>query len=242
MVRSGGRAGERRSVEDGLAGRAASAIDAPAVPGVYYLLTATRRLSYVGKAGNLRRRLGEHGRDPRWRRIAHVRWELLASEAAAAAREADVIVALQPARNRAIRAEGYYSFVSIERGGRLGLGSTGDYGCFPHLGHGASSVPGRTCIDGLAALNHVIRATRPPRDLVDGFLAGDTDELLRVDYDEEQPHVRFGVERDRRAAKAFFAAGPVAMRMLRQRHGGVGQVTRDQFVSWIRTEVAELIR
>ena len=84
------------------------------MPGVYYLLTATRRLSYVGKAGNLRRRLGEHGRDPRWGRIAHVRWELMANEAAAAAREADVIVALQPARNRANRAEEYYSFVSID--------------------------------------------------------------------------------------------------------------------------------
>ena len=93
---------------------------------------------------------------------AHVRWELLASEAAAAAREADVIVALQPARNRAIRAEEYYSFVSIERGGGLVLGSTGRYGCFPHLGHGASSAPGGRASTVFAALNHVIRATQTP--------------------------------------------------------------------------------
>ena len=63
------------------------AVDAPAVPGVYYLLTKTGRLSYVGKAANLRRRLREHARDTRWARIADVRWELFASEAAAIARQ-----------------------------------------------------------------------------------------------------------------------------------------------------------
>src|SRR4051812_12840537 len=88
-------------------------VDAPTGPGVYYLLTRTRRLSYVGKAANLRRRLGDHARDPRWARIADVRWELVGSDAAATAREADVIVALQPARNRAIRHDEYYSFVTV---------------------------------------------------------------------------------------------------------------------------------
>src|SRR5690349_1565686 len=101
------------------------AVDAPGVPGVYYLLTRTGRLSYVGKAANLRRRLGEHARDPRWDRITDVRWELMRSEAAAIAREADVIVALQPARNRAIRSDQYYSFVTVGRRGRLDLGNTG---------------------------------------------------------------------------------------------------------------------
>ena len=218
------------------------AVDVPSAPGVYYLLTATRRLSYVGKAGDLRRRLGQHRRDPRWARIADVRWELVASEAAAAAREADVIIAMQPARNRAGRAEQFYSFVSIGRGGRLELDRTGQYGCFPHLGHGASSAPGRACIDGFAALGHVIRTTRPEPELVHAFLSGDSAALLSVEFDEQQPHVRFGVERDRRMARAFFDAGPAAVRALRLRHGGNGPVTREQFVSWIRAEVTELIR
>ena len=116
------------------------AVDVPVAPGVYYLLTRTRRLSYVGKAANLRRRLGDHARD-RWVRIADVRWELVGSEAAAIAREADVIVALQPARNRAIRRDEYYSYVTIGPRCRLRLGRQGDYGCFPHLGHGPTPHP-----------------------------------------------------------------------------------------------------
>ena len=218
------------------------AVDAPGVPGVYYLLTKTGRLSYVGKAANLRRRLSDHSRDPRWDRITDVRWELLRSEAAAIAREADVIVALQPARNRAIRGDQFYSFVTIGRRGRLELGDAGDYGCFPHLGRGAYSEPGRACIDGFKALEHVIRVTKPDQALVDAFLSGASDGLLGIDYDEEQPHVRFGVERDRRTAKGFFEAGPAAMRALQLRHGGDGQVTREQFVEWIRAEVNEIIR
>jgi hypothetical protein len=216
--------------------------DAPAAPGVYYLLTKTRRLSYVGKAANLRRRLRDHARDARWARIADVRWELLASDAAAIAREADVIVALQPARNRAIRSDEFYSFVTVGRRGRLELATEGDYGCFPHLGRGAYSEPGRACIDGFKALGHVIGVTRPNDELIHAFLAGTSDELLGVEYDEEQPHVRFGVERDRRRAKTFFDAGPRAIRALRLRHGGVGPVTREQFVEWIRAEVDEVIR
>src|SRR3954471_8806679 len=148
------------------------AVDAPTGPGVYYLLTRTGRLSYVGKAANLRRRLGDHGRDPRWARIADVRWELMGSDAAAIAREADVIVALQPARNRAIRGDEYYSYISTGRRGQLQLGPNGHYGCFPHLGHGASSAPGRACIDGFTALRHVIQATRPSGELIHDFLSG----------------------------------------------------------------------
>jgi predicted GIY-YIG superfamily endonuclease len=202
-------------------------VDAPTAPGVYYLLTQTGRLSYVGKAADLRRRLGEHARDRRWAGIGDVRWEVLASEEAAMAREADVIVALQPARNRAIRGDEFYSFVTVSPQGRLSLGPDGEYGCFPHLGRGAYSEPGRACIDGFKALQHVLRVTKPDPALVHDFLSGASDGLLHVDYDEEQPHVRFGVERDRRVAKGFFEAGPRAVHALRVRHGGGGAVTRE---------------
>lgn len=214
--------------------------DAPSAPGVYYLLTRTRRLSYVGMAASLRRRLGEHARDPRWTNITDVRWEVQPSVAAALAREADVIVALQPPRNRAIRGDAFYSYVTVGKGPRLELAKMGDYGCFPHLGRGANSAPGRACIDGFKALGHVIRVTKPDRALIHDFLTGADDALLEIDYAEEQPHLRFGVERDRRTAQGFFDAGPAAMRALRLRHGGTGTVTKDQFVAWLRAEIDEV--
>ena len=88
----------------------------------------------------------------------------------------------------------------------------------------------------------MIRVTRPDRGLVEAFLSGTSDRLLQVAYDEDQPHVRFGVERDRCVARAFFQAGPQAIRTLQARHSGIGRVTREQFVSWIRAEVDELLR
>jgi hypothetical protein len=215
---------------------------APRAPGVYYLLTPTRRLSYVGKATDLRSRLLTHARDPRWANIADVRWELVADERAALAREADVIIALQPPRNRAIRMDTFFSYVTVSPRGDLALGATGDYGCFPHLGVGAYSHPGRMCIDGFTSLRHLIRSTRPSEELVDAFLRGTSDELLRIDVDEDQPHVRHGIERDRKLAAELFRFGPKAMRTLRLRHGGRGRVSREQFVTWIRAEVEELLR
>lgn len=216
-------------------------VDAPAAPGVYYLLTPTRRLSYVGKASNLRRRLADHARDPRWENIADVRWEVVRSDLEAQAREADVIIACQPARNRAIKHGGdHFSFVSIGRKG-LELGASGDYGCFPHLGRGAYAQPGRHCIDGFKALDRVVRDTRPDTELVHDFLAGVSDALLHVELDIDQPHTRLGIERARAEAAQFFLAGPKRMRRIRLRHGGRGRVSREQFVEWIQAEVAELL-
>ena len=215
---------------------------APTTPGVYYLLTKTRRLSYVGKASNLRRRLLDHARDPRWERITDVRWEVFRSDLAAQAREADVIIALQPARNRAIKYGGdFFSFVSIGDT-RLELGARGEYGCFPHLGRGAYAQPGRHCIDGFKALDRLVRTTRPDRELVHAFLSGTSDDLLRIEIDEEQPHVRLGIEKDRAEAQRFFVAGPRWMRAMRRRHGARGLVTRERFVTWVRAEVEELLR
>jgi hypothetical protein len=208
---------------------------------VYYLLTPTRRLSYVGKASNLRRRLAEHARSPRWANIADVRWEMVGSDLAAQAREADVIIAMRPARNRAIKHDAYFSFVTVGSRG-LELGADGEHGCFPHLGRGAYAQPGRHCIDGFKALDRIVRDTKPDRALVHAFLAGEHDDLLRVELDIDQPHTRHGIERARVEAAQFFLAGPQAMRKLRDRHGGAGLVTRQQFVAWIKAEVEELLR
>jgi hypothetical protein len=117
----------------------------------------------------------------------------------------------------------------------------GDYGCFPHLGRGALSAPGRACIDGFDALNRLIKATSPERRLVHLFLTGESDAVLRVAVDTDQPHIRYGIERDRITARGFFTAGPKAMRSLRLRHGGRGVVSRAQYTEWIRTELADLL-
>ena len=210
--------------------------------GVYYLLGPRRQLLYVGKANDLDRRLADHARDARWwGEVVDVRVEVMASERAALLREADVIVALQPPRNKSIRGDDFYSFVSVGSKG-LALGREGDYGVFPHLGRGAYSLAGRSCIDGFKALDRVMRATAPDGRLVHAFLSGTSDRLLRLPLDDvDQPHVRHGIERDRVEAKQFFDAGPRAMRMLRLRHGGRGLVTREQFCSWIRAEVDEVL-
>jgi hypothetical protein len=210
--------------------------------GVYYLLGAHRQLLYVGKANDLDRRLADHARDSRWwGEVVDVRVEVLGSERAALLREADVIVALQPPRNKSIRGDDFFAFVTVGSKG-LVLGREGEYGVFPHLGRGAYSLAGRSCIDGFKALDRIVRATAPDRRLVHALLSGTSDRLLRLPLDDiEQPHVRHGIERDRVEAKQFFEAGPKAMRRLRLRHAGKGLVSREQFCAWIRHEVDEVL-
>jgi GIY-YIG catalytic domain-containing protein len=80
--------------------------DAPPVPGVYVLRDAEGAALYVGKAANLRRRLGAQFADRRWRslppamaRVAAVEWEEAGSELEALMREATLIGELQPIVN-----------------------------------------------------------------------------------------------------------------------------------------------
>ena len=211
----------------------------PATPGVYYLLGLDDRLVYVGKASDLRRRLRDHARSPRWDQIERVCFETVESPDAALAREADVLAALRPPWNKA-HLDDYFSFVVVGPKG-VNLAKEGDYGCFPHLGKGALSASGRVCIDGFDALARIVKTTRPEENLVRKFLAGSSDGLLREELDIDQPHIRHGVQRDRRLASRFYQAGPRAMRELRLRHGGRGRVSRDEFTAWITREVSALI-
>lgn len=211
----------------------------PASPGVYYLLGANDRLMYVGKASDLRRRLGDHARSRRWDHIERVCFETVGSPDAALVREADVLAALRPPWNKA-HVDNYFSFVGVGPKG-VNLAKDGDYGCFPHLGKGAVSGPGRDCIDGFDALARMVKTTRPEENPVRKFLAGSSDSLLREELDIDQPHIRHGVQRDRRLASRFFQSGPRAMRELRLRHGGRGPVSRDEFTAWITEEVNAVI-
>jgi predicted GIY-YIG superfamily endonuclease len=211
----------------------------PALPGVYFLLDHDGEVLYVGKATNLRRRLADHARSERWRLVASVRYEVLDSAAAALAREADILAALRPPWNRA-HVDDYFSYVTVTDKG-LTVGPAGTYGCFPHLGKGALSEPGRACIDGFDALSRIVKTTSPERRLVHDFLTGRSDRLLRAALEIDQPHIAHGVRRDRLAAKGFYDAGPRAIRTLRLRHGGAGRVTQDQFVAWITEEVRAVL-
>jgi len=85
--------------------------EAPSGPGVYLMCGAEEGILYVGKARNLRQRLGAYRvanpeRMPRrvirllWA-VRRIEWDLCASEAAAQEREEALIAALNPKFNAA---------------------------------------------------------------------------------------------------------------------------------------------
>jgi hypothetical protein len=121
------------------------------------------------------------------------------------------------------------------------LAADGEYGCFAHLGRGAYTDPGRARIDGFDALARLVRAVPTADGDLDAFLAGESDRLLVAPFDEDQPHVRLGIEREREVARGFYEAGPVAMATLRRR-GATGAVSGAQWIAWIKEEVRERLQ
>ena len=156
-----------------------AAREAPTCPGVYFFLDDRRRLVYIGKAVNLRRRLQQHAKEvptharSKYARVASVAWEELPDDDTACAREADLIVALQPAQNASIAGSATWTFlvVDVEDDAlRFRLADVEPapptrgvevYGCFPHLGKGQGSRPGIACSDGFTALLRLLWATGP---------------------------------------------------------------------------------
>lgn len=164
--------GARGAAPPAVSALATAAATAPTTPGVYFFLSRRSELLYVGMAKDLRRRLQQHARAPRdalYRRVAGVRWETLPDDDAAAAREADLIVALQPPYNAAIAGEGKWAYIHVAPRSRerLRFSLSDDpacidgarvYGCFPHLGAGVGSVPGIACSDGYSAFLRLLWA------------------------------------------------------------------------------------
>lgn len=124
---------------------------------MYCVLGPAQDLLYIGKAGNLHRRLSDWARgttnpdDVRVHRlvdaVSDVRWFECRDEREALCREADLIVALAPPYNASMRFD-VYMFVCVERPSpdRYRLRITEDapttrnvYGAFPHLGKGKAS-------------------------------------------------------------------------------------------------------
>ncbi len=99
----------------------------PAAPGVYRLLDEAGALLYVGKAGNLRRRLGQYRvttrrkRDRKRRALvraaASITWEVCESPLAAALTEVRLIQSLRPRRNVASAFPFLYPFVGVHEDG-----------------------------------------------------------------------------------------------------------------------------
>ncbi len=136
---------------------------------MYVFLDRERVIVYVGKAANLRRRLRDHAAagGPRAALVDDVRWESCDSADAAAAREADLIVALRPLTNRSLTTDGRWVYLArhdLPGAVRLSLVAAADpgadrcYGCFPHLGTGVSSPPAIACSEGYAALVRLLWA------------------------------------------------------------------------------------
>jgi predicted GIY-YIG superfamily endonuclease len=151
---------------------------------VYFFLDARTELLYVGKATDVRKRLQQHARSQArttgarlramYARVADVRWVVTVDEDEAATREADLIVALQPAFNASYTDQGRWVFISCRPAGdgaatEFGLVDQPEcapartYGCFPHLGRGVSSRPAIACSDGYAALLRSLWAAAPVR-------------------------------------------------------------------------------
>lgn len=243
---------------------------APAAAGVYFFLSADRELLYVGKAGNLRSRLAQHAQGGgrltgMYERAVECRWEVHPDEPAAVRREADLLVALQPAYNAATSVGGW-SDVAVE-GGRLRCGTDLDragYGVFAHLG------PSSEVTEGYVALLRLLWATssrgpypaslgrrgppadltialdderrRPLHDLLVGTRRRLLDDLAAAVEAGDDPVRRPALRRDLDAAGRFFTHGTVRLRDLRRRHGlGTGHVTREQVRDALLAEVRRLL-
>ena len=100
----------------------------PTRPGVYHLYDGAGALLYVGKAANLRRRLGQYrtaGRRKRERKrralvkaTTHITWEVCESALTAALTEIRLIQTLRPPRNVTSAFPFLYPFVGIRLEGR----------------------------------------------------------------------------------------------------------------------------
>jgi predicted GIY-YIG superfamily endonuclease len=149
-----------------------AAADAPRTPGVYFFLGERGGLLYVGKANDLRRRLGDHARTPttsgRYRNrmrldlVRSVRWEECVDEEDAFAREADLIVLLRPRYNASHTAQDPNVYLRVTDGPK---GTTfdlttdlADAGCFPHLEKGSFSHTAKVTKTGFTALLRLLWA------------------------------------------------------------------------------------
>lgn len=242
---------------------------APAAAGVYFFLSAERELLYVGRAGDLRARLAQHDHDSRtgavrlrgmYERAVECRWEAHPDEPSAVRREADLLVALQPAYNAAGSVGGWSDVVVDDDRFRCGR-DLGGYGTFAHLGPHSPVTEGYVALLRLlwaagsdapfpAALTRRSPPTevlvpvaqvqrRPLHDLFVGTSRRLLGGLAGAVESTTDPVRRPALRRDLAAADGFFTHGSARLRDLRRRHGlGTGHLTREQ----VRTALLDDVR
>jgi len=132
---------------------------APTHPGVYLMRDAAERVVYVGKAKNLRKRLASYrvanpdrlrGRQLRLlNAVVRIDFEECADEAAALAREAELLLALRPRFNRAGTWAGpprYLAWKETEAGLELAVLDAAEAGWQIHGPMGAGAWPLRAAL------------------------------------------------------------------------------------------------
>lgn len=140
--------------------------EAPTGPGVYLLLGEGDRLMYVGKAGNLRRRLREHARNDRrgFRSVVAVRWEEAPDERTALAREADLIVYVKPRSNRSHTGQSKHCYVRVgDDVIDLVESPVCGYGSFAHVAKGTFSQTAALTKAGFTSLLRLLWVVQPDR-------------------------------------------------------------------------------
>jgi hypothetical protein len=240
---------------------------APRTPGVYFFLGTDRELLYVGKAADLRRRLGDHARDRSRtsdlrRRVLldavdRVYWEQGPDVASAMIRESDLIVLLKPAFNASHAEQAVDLFIEVRvDGGRPSFGFVADpsgaarvYGTFPHLAKGAFTPLAKQTKAGYQAFVRLVGAasvSEVPPALHD-FLSGRSARLLAelgaaVGTIDVPAFTRAALERDVVASRAFFDLAPQRVRRLRLRHAmPPGPVSGALMAELLTTEVRAVV-
>ena len=233
----------------------------PSTPGVYLLLGEGDELLYVGKAKNLRTRLRSYTRltreaDPRLvslvAKVRTVRWESLASEADALARETQLLRALRPPFNRSQTTRTDHLGIAITEEParvRLRMGANGPlagesaYCCYPfeagtpnafialvrvlvvaQPGVDRPSVPSRvTKAAGFeVAVDDELRA--PLRSFVCGRSPSLLGKLARRIADHADPILVRSATKELDTLQAFYPAGPRHVRRLQLRYGAGDEV------------------
>jgi hypothetical protein len=246
----------------------------PPNPGVYLMVGDDDELLYVGKAKNLRTRIRSYtrlGKDDDPRRISmiakvrSVRWEETADDAAAIARETELLRVLRPPFNYSHAARSKYLGIAVvDNAPKLRLRMTAEqplpsetfYGCFPF----EASTP-----DAFPALVRVLLMAAPhagsPRlpsgairvagvdvavavevkPLLRRYLAGRSPRLLgeldeRIAASDADVLVQRAASRDIALLRTFYAAGPRTVRRLQLEYGPDTQgVSADELTDLMAT-------
>jgi predicted GIY-YIG superfamily endonuclease len=224
----------------------------PPKPGVYLMLGDDEELLYVGKAKNLRTRIRSYTRldkndDPRRismiAKVRSIRWEEAADDAAAIARETELLRVLRPPFNYSHAARSKYLGIAVlDTGPKLRLRMTAErplatetlYGCFPFEASTPDAFPAlvrvlliagttagsrRLPSGAIRVAGADVAADGEVKPLLHRYLSGRSPRLLdrldeRVAAADADVLVQRAIKRDLAILRTFYATGPRTVRRL----------------------------